>query len=414
MKQRVILHCDIDYCYAQMEEMKYPELRKVPMAVGGREEKRHGIILAKNTLAKKYGVKTAESLREALEKCPQLLIIHPVYDDYIYYSEKVKDIYRSYSDKVESFGVDEAWVDVSDSLKLFGGGEEIAKEIKRRVKEEVGLSVSIGLSFNKVFAKLGSDLNKPDGLTIITEENYKDIVWPLPVQDLFYVGPATKRKLYEQNIKTIGELAEMNLYDAKKKLGKMGELVYHFANGVDISEVKMNDYKRLPKSVGNGITTPKNICNYQEAEIVFYVLVESIAARLKEQGLVGNLISITLRDKDLNSFTRQKRITEKTNLASEIMVVVKELLHEHYDFSIPIRSLSVCVAELTVDSGVRQLNLLVDEKEKEKMRNLDLAMMQIRNKYGFYKVKRCTMLLDEELSGFNPQEDHVIHPVGYF
>jgi len=414
MKQRVILHCDIDYCYAQIEEMKYPELKKVPMAVGGREEKRHGIILAKNMLAKRYGVKTASSLREALAKCPKLLIIHPNYDDYLYYSEKVKDIYRSYSDKVESFGIDEAWVDISDSLSLFGSGETIAKEIKRRIKEELGLTVSIGLSFNKVFAKLGSDLNKPDGLSIITEENYKDIVWPLPVEDLFYVGVATKRKLYEQNIKTIGELAQMGLHEAKKKLGKMGELVYHFANGVDISEVKLNEYKRLPKSMGNGITTPKDVCNYQEAEIVFYVLVESIAARLKELEMVGGVISITLRDKELNSFMRQKKISEKTNIASEIMDVVKCLLREHYDFSIPMRSLSVTVAELSVDTGLRQLNLLVDEKEKERMRNLDLAMMKIRDKYGFYKVKRCTMLLDEELSEFNPKEDHVIHPVGYF
>jgi Nucleotidyltransferase/DNA polymerase involved in DNA repair len=414
MKQRVILHCDIDYCYAQMEEMKYPELKKVPMAVGGSEEKRHGIILAKNTLAKRHGVKTAESLREALAKCPKLLIIHPNYDDYLYYSEKVKDIYRSYSDKVESFGIDEAWVDISDSLSLFGSGETIAKEIKRRIKEELGLTVSIGLSFNKVFAKLGSDLNKPDGLSIITEENYRDIVWPLPVEELFYVGPATKRKLYEQNIKTIGELAQMELHKVKNKLGKMGELVYHFANGVDISEVKLNEYKRLPKSMGNGITTPKDVCSYQEAEIVFYVLVESIAARLKDLEMVGGVISIALRDKELNSFMRQKKISEKTNIASEIMDVVKCLLHEHYDFSIPMRSLSVTVAELSADTGIRQLNLLVDEKEKERMRNLDLAMMKIRNKYGFYKVKRCTMLLDEELSEFNPKEDHVIHPVGYF
>ena len=414
MRERTILHCDIDYCYAQIEEMKFPELKNIPMAVGGSEEKRHGIILAKNPKAKVYGVKTAEPLREALAKCPKLLIIHPSYDEYLYYTEKVKEIFRYYSDKVESFGIDEAWVDVTESVSLFGSGVEIAREIKRRVKEEIGLTVSMGVSFNKVFAKLGSDLNKPDGLSIITRDNFKEVVWPLPVEDLFYVGPATKKKLYAEEIKTIGQLANMNIGLVKKRLGKMGELVYHFANGVDISEVAFNGYQRLPKSVGNGVTTPKDICDYHDAEIVFLVLVESIAARLKELNMMGNVISIVLRDKDLNSFSRQIKLSEKTNISKDIMQAVRFLLRENYDFKIPLRSLSVCVSELSIDYGVRQLNLLIDEEQQEKNRNLDIVMAQIRSKYGFYKIKRCQMLMDEELSFFNPQEDHIIHPVGYF
>lgn len=414
MSERVILHCDIDYCYAQIEEMKCPQLRNVPMAVGGREEKRHGIILAKNQLAKSYGVKTAEPLRSAFEKCPNLMIIHPVYDDYLYYTKKVKDIYREYTDKVESFGIDEAWVDVTDSASLFGSGEKIAREIKARVKAELGLTVSIGVSFNKVFAKLGSDLNKPDGMNIITRSNYRQIVWPLAVEDLFYVGPATKKKLYGENIRTIGELAKMELANVKTKLGKMGELVYWFANGVDVSEVTLSNYKRQPKSIGNGVTTPKDICNYQEAEIVFYVLVESIASRLKQEGLVGDVISITLRDKELHSFSRQRKIEEKTNIAAEIMETVRYLLHHNYDFRIPLRSITVGVANLSEDYGYSQQNLWIDSEAKEKNRQLDIAVDNIRQKYGFYKIKRCTMLLDEELSDFNPQEDHIIHPVGYF
>ena len=198
--KRVIVHSDINHCYAQLEEMRDPSLRNIPMAVGGSEEKRHGIILAKNDLAKTYGIKTGESLRQAKAKCPQLLIIHPDYDSYMYYTEKVKDIYRQYTDQVESFGLDEAWMDLTHSQLLFGDGIELAQKIQDEVYQKLGLTVSMGVSFNKVFAKLASDLFKHKGFALITEDNFQQMVWPLPVEELLMVGSRTKKKLNKMGI----------------------------------------------------------------------------------------------------------------------------------------------------------------------------------------------------------------------
>ena len=282
MQERVILHSDINHCYAQIEEMRHPELRKIPMAVGGHEEARHGIILAKNDMAKAYHIKTGESLREAYAKCPQLKIIHPDYEAYMYYTEQVKDIYREYTDKVESFGLDEAWIDLTQSISLFGSGKAIAQEIQKRVWQEIGLSVSIGVSYNKIFAKLGSDMQKPMGLVEIRKDNYQTLVWPLPVEDLFYVGRATKKKLRYYGIDTIGDLANLSKGWMKDHFGKMGELIWWFANGEDISEVALSGAKEPVKSVGNAITAPRDINTFEEAKIIYYVLVESVASRMRD------------------------------------------------------------------------------------------------------------------------------------
>ena len=256
--ERWIIHSDINHCYAQIEEMMYPELRNVPMAIGGHEEDRHGIILAKNDLAKKYHIKTGESLRDAFQKCPELLIVPPHYDDYLFYTEEVKRIYREYSDKVESFGLDEAWIDITGTEKLFHKtAMELAEEIQRRVFKELGLTVSMGLSFNKVFAKLGSDLDKKQGLAVITRDNFKDMVFPLPVADILYIGKATSSQLNERNIYTLGDLALSSKEYIKSFLGKNGEMVWLFANGYDTLSV--NSSQQVIKSVGNGITAKHDI-----------------------------------------------------------------------------------------------------------------------------------------------------------
>lgn len=413
-KERVILHSDINHCYAQIEEMKNPELRKIPMVVGGHEEARHGIILAKNDFAKEYHIKTGESLREALAKCPQLVILHPDYEEYIYYTDKVKDIYREYSDKVESFGLDEAWIDVSESSALFGSGYAIAQEIQQRVLNEVGLTISIGVSYNKIFAKLGSDMKKPFGLVEITRENFKDKIWHLPVEDLFYVGRATKKKLYDFSILTIGQLAQMPIGWMKDRLGKMGELIWWFANGEDISEVALSSQQDMVKSVGNAITTVKDVTTFEEAKIVFYVLVESVASRLRDIGMQGSVISISLRSKELTWFTRQRKIAQATNLAVEIMPVVISLVEENYDFKIPLRSLGVTLSTLESDSAYVQMNLFRSEEERMKQRQLEEVVDGIRQRFGFEKARRCVTLLDRQLSEFNPKEDHVVHPVSFF
>jgi DNA polymerase-4 len=415
MKDRVILHCDINHCYAQIEEMRYPELKKVPMAVGGHEESRHGIILAKNLLAKKFQIKTGETLRDAVRKCPNLVIVHPHYDEYLYYTEKVKDIYREYTDKVESYGLDEAWVDLTDSISLYGGdGEEIARTIQRRVLEEIGLTISIGVSYNKIFAKLGSDLIKPSGLVVITRENFKEKIWSLPVEDLFYVGRATKNKLELMSINTIEQLATLDIDVLKERFGKMGEVLWYFANGLDVSEVALTSFEREIKSVGNSITTVRDVKSYQDAKLVFYVLAESVASRLRDSGFKGSVISIGLRNTKLEWFTRQRKIGTPTNISNEIMETVLELLKENYDFSVPLRSIGVAVSMLTPESYPTQLNLFVDEKTRDAQRKLDVTVDKIRSRFGFKSIKRCCTLIDEELTDFNPKGDHTIHPLGYF
>ena len=414
MNERVILHCDINHCYAQIEEMKYPELKEVAMAVGGHEESRHGIILTKNLLAKKYNIKTGESLREALKKCPDLLIVHPHYDDYLYYTEKVKDIYREYSDRVESFGLDEAWIDCTESVKIFGSGKEIAQIIQKRVLEEVGLTVSIGVSFNKIFAKLGSDMMKPMGLVVIDRDNFKETAWNLPVEDLLYVGRSTQIKLNLFGIKTIGDLAQFDIVALKRNLGKMGEIIWYFANGYDNSEVAITGTTSEIKSIGNGITTPKDITTFEEAKLVFYVLCESVASRAKEKGFVGKCISIHLRNTELKSISRQYKFENATNITEEMMPIILMLLKENYDFSIPLRSITITLSHLLNEDCQVQCSLFESNSKHQKGYDLELTLDKIRSTYGFSSVKRCSMLLDEQLTSFNPKGDHIIFPQGYF
>ena len=417
---RVIVHSDINHCYAQIEEMKYPELRKVPMAVGGNEKSRHGIILAKNDLAKKYDIKTGESLRDAHKKCPELLIIPPNYEEYMYYTEQVKDIYREYTDKVESFGLDEAWFDLTSSQALFGDPVILANKIQKRVLNELGLTVSMGISYNKIFAKLGSDMFKPYGLVAITPKNYEDIVYPLQVEDLLYVGRATKRKLNARNIFTIGELAKSNKKFLKSFLGINGEMLWYFANGFDATEVNKVGYSRDVKSIGNSITTIRDMKTFEDIKMVFYVLAESIASRLKEHGLKGSVISIYMRNTDLYGFSRQRKITEPTNLTNEIMDTVLQLVRENCssdqygNLETFYRSIGVSISKLVGDNKEVQLNLFIDEEERQKEKNLELTIDKIRSRYGFKMVKRCILEKDINLTNFNPKDDNVIHPESWF
>ncbi|MDD8048312.1 MAG: DNA polymerase IV [Thomasclavelia sp.] len=414
MQQRYILHIDINHCYAQIEEMMNPQYKEVPMAVGGHEESRHGIILTKNLIAKKYGVKTAETLREAKRKCPNLVIIHPDYPKYQYYTTKVKDIYRRYSDKVESFGLDEAWVDITHSTQLFGSPIELAKRIQREVRIELGLTVSIGLSGNKIFAKMGSDMFKPYGLVYINDDNYKDIIWPLPISDLFYVGRQTTKKMLAMHIETIGQLALLDKSFLKLHFGKMGELLWIFANGEDVSEVMLSSYQDEVKSVGNSITTTRDLNNSREVRSVFYVLSESIASRLKDDNLVGNTIGICLRTNELTGFVRQKKIENYTNISGEILDISMKLLNDNYDFSLGLRSVGIRVTGLKEDDNIMQINLFEDPIKRIEAKKLDKAIDYLRSKYGFYSVKRCCMLLDNNITNFNPKGEHTIFPRGYF
>lgn len=411
-KDRVILHADVNHCYAQIEEMLSPACRDVPMAVGGNEEQRHGIILAKNLKAKPFGIKTGEPIRDALKKCPNLFIIPPKYEEYKYYTEKVKNIYREYSDKVESFGLDEAWIDVTGSQSLFGSGEEIAKEIQDRVLSELGLTVSIGVSFNKVFAKLGSDMIKPQGLVIINKENYKEVAWKLPVEDLLMVGKATKEKMNKLDIFTIGDLAETSVKTLQKKFGVIGALLWSYANGTETSEVDPIGTKRPPKSIGNSWTMPKDINNFKEAKIVFERLTNSVACRLREQGYKGNVIHIHIRDKKLDSFGKQIKIDHCTDTAKEILKIVMDLLDEIWSRNIPLRSVGVSVTGLKPYTTHTQYDLFGVVEELEKENQIEMTIEDIRAKFGFFKVDKCSALLDKKLSEVDPKGNHTIFPVG--
>lgn len=418
--RKVIVHSDINHCYAQIEEMRHPELRNVPMAVGGSEESRHGIILAKNDIAKKYNIKTGESLREAYRKCPELLIIHPDYDAYMYYTEQVKDIYREYTDKVESFGLDEAWFDLTASQTLFGDPVILASKIQKRILDELGLTVSMGVSYNKIFAKLGSDMFKPYGLVSITEKNFEAIVFPLPVEDLLYVGKSTKKKLNARGILTIGDLARSDKRYLKSFLGINGEMLWYFANGYDNTEVNNIDFSREIKSIGNSITAIRDLKTYEDIKMAFYVLSESVASRLRDHRLKGSVILIHMRDSNLHGFSRQRKIVEATNITNEIMDIVLQLVKENCpldqygNFETHYRSIGVSISKLVGDNKEVQLNLFVDEAERQKEKNLEITIDGIRNRFGFEKIKRCILEKDTDLTGFNPKDDNIIHPESWF
>ena len=413
--ERWIIHSDINHCYAQIEEMMYPELRNVPMAVGGHEEDRHGIILAKNDLAKKYHIKTGESLRDAFQKCPELLIVPPHYDDYLFYTEEVKRIYREYSDKVESFGLDEAWIDITGTEKLFHKtAMELAEEIQRRVFKELGLTVSMGLSFNKVFAKLGSDLDKKQGLAVITRDNFKDMVFPLPVADILYIGKATSLQLNERNIYTLGDLALSSKEYIKSFLGKNGEMVWLFANGYDTLSV--NSSQQVIKSVGNGITAKHDIHTIEEAKIVLSMLAESVAKRLRQSNKLGSVISIGMRYKDLQGLSRQKRVDTPTNIAQEILDMGMILLRDNWNMAIPLRSLSISVSSLVEkETYAYQMSLFntANEEDRYEQLHLEEIIQEIKERWGEKSIKYGHSLLDEELSDFSTQLGMDIHPPGF-
>ncbi len=411
---RVILHSDLNNFYASVECLYCPELRNKPVAVGGDPEERRGIILAKNYPAKSFGIKTGEAIWQAKQKCPDLVVLKPNFKRYLKFSRLARQIYAEYTDQIEPFGLDEAWLDVTGSIGLCGDGETIANTIRHRMKEEMGVTASVGVSFNKIFAKLGSDMKKPDATTIITKENYKNTVWPLPVGDLLYVGPATQRKLIRRGVLTIGELAQTNPVQLHSWFGKWGDVLYAFANGMDCSPVTVMGEEAMVKSVGNSTTAPHDLKNDEDVTLIFYVLCESVAMRLREHGLECRTVEIYVRDNELVSFTRQQKQLRSTSLASEIHRAAMEIFKKNYTWSRPIRSLGVRGCELVPAGGTVQLSFLDDEEKRNKIERLEKTVDQIRQRFGNLSVQRALMLTDQHLGKINPKDDHIIHPVGYF
>ena len=399
---------------AAIEHLHHPELAGKPLAVGGDPEARHGIVLTADYIAKRYGVKTGMALWQAKEVCPDITFVSPRMDLYLRFSRMAHEIYAEYTDRQEPYGIDECWLDVTGSSSLKGDGLLIAQEISRRMKSELGITVSVGVSFNKIFAKLGSDYKKPDAITTMYKSEFKQKAWSLPVADLLYVGKSTNRKLALFGIKTIGDLARADEDVLNSHLGKMGSILWSFANGYDDSPVKLENTHAPIKSVGNSTTTPKDLVCDEDVKIVLYILAESVAARLRENGFRCRVVEISVRDNELFSFTRQKKIDHATNITGEIAAYAYQIFKENYNWSKPIRSVGVRGADLVTDNYWEQIDLFSSVERREKQMKMDSAVDEIRKRFGFYSIQRGLMYRDRILSAVNAKEEHTVHPHGYF
>ena len=411
---RTILHIDMNNFYASVECLYRPEIRDFPVAVAGDPLNRHGIILAKNMLAKKLGVKTGEAIWQAKLKAPNLVTVPPDFRKYLKFSRLARQILYDYTDQIEPFGIDENWIDVTGSKLLCGDGSAIANSIRQRIKEELGITVSIGVSFNKIFAKLGSDMKKPDAVTVIPHDKFKDIIWPLPVSKLLYVGKSTQRKLTSRGIMTIGDLANYPVDLLVDMLGKWGEVLSLFANGKDTAPVRKLNEASAVKSIGNGTTCPRDLTCNQDVALVFTVLSESVAARLRDYGLKCTGVQVYLRDNELHSLTRQKKLTKPTYLSTDILHAGMELLVQNYSWQKPLRSIGIRAIDLVTENSFMELSLFDENDKLIQQENLAHTIDALRSRFGHDIVLKASCLLDTKLTGFNPKEDHTIHPVSYF
>lgn len=423
MPDRDVLHSDINCCYAQIECQARPELRGKPVVVGGDEEARHGIVLAKNLIAKRAGVKTAMALWEARKACPGLVVVPPDYRLYMDVSRRAREIYYDYTDRVEPFGPDEAWLDVTGTRRCLGlSPAEIAREVSERMVAELGISVSVGVSWNKIFAKFGSDYKKPDAVTVITRENYREVVWQAPVRDLLYVGPATERKLHSSGIDTIGQLACASDELLRNRLGKMGFVLRGFARGQDATEVKpydrdAADVMREIKSYGNGLTAPRDICDPQSAKAYVWMLAESVAQRMREGRARARTVSVGARAADdLCTRSRQRKLPVATDVTLEVARAAWGLLRElePLDASHPLRGIHVRASDLEPADADLQASLFDPLPRRTEMRELDASVDDLRRRYGNKCVVWGAQLVDEGAAGVDAKADNTVHPVSFF
>ena len=386
MADRIILHCDLNCFFASVELLDKPALQNVPVAVCGDPASRHGIILAKNEPAKKMGVQTAETVWQDRQKCPHLILLPPHHSLYADYSRRVNTIYGQYTDLVEPFGIDESWLDVTGSLHLFGGdARQLADDIRARLRQELELTISVGVSFNKVFAKLGSDYKKPDATTVISRENWRDMVWPLPVGDLLFVGRAARRTLSQFGVETIGQLAACKPELLEQLMGKAGLQLYRYANGLDDAPVRPQHEQEPVKSVGNSTTFPENLTRWEQVRGGLQMLCDSVAARLRQQGLYCGGVAVGVRDAQFRTVSRQMRLPGPTHLMRDIYGAALELTGRIWKAPNPVRLLSVTALYITDSTdSYQQLDLLAGDATARDRRQeqLESAMDAIRGKYG--------------------------------
>lgn len=369
-------------CYASIEAKLNPKLRGIPMAVAGDPSNRHGIILAKSQEAKEMGVKTGEAIWQAKAKCPNLTLVPPQYDQYLKHSKMARKIYYDYTNQVEPFGLDECFLDVTGSSHLFGSGEDIAMTIKERIKREMGITVSVGVSFCKIFAKLGSDMKKPDAVSLISEENFKDLVWPLGVRAMVGIGRATERKLKGIGIFTLGDLAKSQPDILKNLLGVNGIYLWQYANGLDIRKVHDRDFRDDIKTIGNSTTLRQDLVNDRQVKKVFKVLAFSVSKRLRKEGLEAYGVEVFVRDNSLYSYHYQKPIKLSSKASITLAQEAFDLFRQKYRWNLPVRALGLRAIRLAREGMGSQLDMFSDYKKYMKDESCDKALYEIREKYG--------------------------------
>ena len=380
--ERTILHCDMNNFYASVECFLNPKLKPYPVAVCGSAEERHGIVLAKNYKAKAFGVSTGEAIWQAKQKCKDLVVVPPHYEEYMKFSKAAREIYEDYTDQVEAFGMDECWLDVTGSTMVMGSGEKIANEIRERIKFELGLTISAGVSFNKVFSKLGSDMKKPDAVTCIPKEHFKEMIWKLPASEMLGVGRATEKKLSSFGIRTIGDIATWPVDFFTRKLGKCGTDLWRFANGLDQSKVACVDAEVPVKSVGHGITTLQDLEDSAEVWKVMLALCQEIGHKLYTYNKKATGIAIDIRDNTLYTKQWQRGIPVSTQSPSLIAREAFDLFTARYEWKNPIRSLTVRAINLVSTNYADQLNIFCDSEKMDRRERLDQVIEDIRHRFG--------------------------------
>ncbi len=397
--ERQILHIDANSFYASVECAENPELAGKPLAVVGDEKKRHGIVLTANYIAKLgFGVNTGDTVYLAQKKCPEIVFVKPDMSLYSEYSKRMKNIISEYTDLVESFGIDENFADVTACRMVFGSGEEIAKKISDRIKNELKITVSIGVSFNKAFAKLGSDMKKPDAITVITKENFKEKVWPLGAGKLLYVGRKTLEKLNLRGIYTIGDIANADIGMLKSILGKGGETLYIYANGYDSDPVKNIADEKEVKSISNSVTTYRNLETLDDVKMLLYNISDSVAYRARRDGVMGNIVSICVKNERFEQMVRQKKLDFYTDTSRDISGAAIELFEQNYNWSQGIRLLGVALSGFLHEGESCQLSVFDDVSGNEKIRNLEKTQDELKERFGYNCVKRAVLIKDEKLT----------------
>ncbi|MGN1320870.1 MAG: DNA polymerase IV [Acutalibacteraceae bacterium] len=388
MQDRIILHCDLNNFFASVSLLSNPTLYDMPVAVCGSVEARHGIVLAKNEIAKKFGVKTAETVWEAKRKCKDLVTLAPDYKKYHEYSCAAQKIYQRYTDLVEPFGIDECWLDVTGSTMLFGSGEQIAERIRKEIKQELGITISVGVSFNKVFAKLGSDMKKPDAITVINRENFKQKVWTLPVSDLLFVGKSTAEKLNASGIFTVGDITKCEDAMLTRLLGKNGIQLKTYALGEDNSPVTPVKEDDLPKSIGRSVTPPNDINTPKQVWKIYIGIAEEISEILHSKGLYAATIQVHTRDTNLKTKEFSRTLQNPINTSILIAKQGMQLFNEGYNWDFPLRSVGLRVMNLKGDNIAFQQSIFGSEKSEEQAEKIENSILEVRKKFGRQSLKR--------------------------